>query len=265
MTQCCSAALWLPASPHAQPKAAAILQASCARAVSHLRPPPTPLFHSPAPPSPQELHAAGREALWRATLAYQPSRRLRFSTLATTCIQNVMRDVLAHPPGQPVRVSRAAQRWARQVRGAAGSLRQQRAAQQRAPEQQEQEPQEPQAGRRRRAKQAAPRPLQRLAAAAQLAPAQVEAGLAAGRRQRVASFDVRVPDAPCGARHHSTLMAALWDVQHQDTDEVSSSRDCSAALGARAAAVFGEAVGARWLAGHAPARSSCVTQSRQVA
>ena len=148
---------------------------------------------------PQELCNAGRDALWRAAAGYEPCCHTRFSTYAVAAILNGMRDVLAHRQ-QAVPVPRQPRAWVQQLRSAAAALSS--------------------------AQQAAPAPagatrLQQLAAAAQLAPRQVEAALAAARPQRLVGFGslVRVePVAGACRRNHQASLALFGDVQQPDEE-----------------------------------------------
>ncbi len=203
----------------------------------------------------QELENAGRDALWRAAAGFQPGRSMRFSSYAVPAVQNSMRDVLRHRREVGMHVPKEAHPWQARVRAAARSL--QRQEQRRQPISGQQRPvqraarrgEQPataegadlqqrlangQRSRQQRQQQQQQQqqtdatPLERLAAAAHVTPRQAQLGLAAGRRQRLASFGcLVVAEAAEGAggrrSNRSDQLARFGDVpqpEQQEQDEV---------------------------------------------
>ncbi|KAL4443439.1 hypothetical protein ABPG75_011176 [Micractinium tetrahymenae] len=204
-------------------------------------------LHSSLPEDLRDLALAGMDALARAAANYEPGRDIRFSTYACASIQNAMLGVLAgceRAPGgswqlQPVHVPPHARGLAASVQRAAYQVQQQKAmaavlagtaAEEQCAAQQDRQQQllaEPAAQQRdkeqeheKRLQQSEPASLglQQLSRAAQLSVRQTALGLAAARRQWVASRDSQVPvDSVEGglARRPDRQMARFSDLQEE--------------------------------------------------
>ena len=188
----------------------------------------------PLLPLGQELANAGRDALWRAAGAFQPSRHTRFSTYAVPAIMHALSDTVAELRC-PVRVPREAQAVGDRVR-----RRLMAAAAAEAQQQQQRQQGQQAAVRPRPGQQTSPRPaaaqreqqrwqweqqqqpgqMERLAAAAGVKPRAALTGLAAVRRQRVVSPSCRVPvEGAQGACMRSTLLLApFWEATEAATE-----------------------------------------------
>lgn len=195
----------------------------------------------------QELTLAGMDALSRAAASYAPARDTRFSTYACAAIQNAMLGALAccergpggswqqplvhvphHARGLAARVQRAAHQAQRQraVTAAAGASQQQRGTAQgsqqlsvaAAAEQRHKDGERTRRLQGGQPSQPALSGLQQLSEAARLTARQTELGLAAARRQWVASPDSQVPagSVECGLARRPARQTARFIDLHEE-------------------------------------------------